>query len=145
MPNIRKLHGGIVQLHESPQNLKRFFFRYPTAEQGPQGGHYEQGKLMLDRLEMENPLSTFSGIVWDRLDIFAEPTPAELAIRAGMQGYCHFVNLLDNNATGFAAAQPIDLFSATLGSYQPDRSRIYITKLRRNEVFPPNPPPGNFA
>ena len=74
---------------------------------------YQQHAVdLLDRLEMDNCLSHYSGVIWSR-DIFKKPTQNELR-----RGNVRVVDVFNPNQTGFFRINKIDLSSMTLGSFQ---------------------------
>ena len=78
--------------------------------------------------ELENPLSSFSGVQWSRQDIFSRPqglNPLTLNGQPILR-----VNLLNPQQTGFPQLLPEELSSVTLGSYQPGLVRSYVTNMR---------------
>ena len=96
---------------------------YPTVDTYPQ-----HGQDLRNRIDMENPLSEFSGVTWSR-DIFKKPTRQEL-----QSGRVQRVDLMNNIQTGMAGIEFRELTSMTLGSFQPKLANSYVTKLRRLEV-----------
>ena len=75
--------------------------------------YMQHGQDLLSRIEMENPLSHFSGISWSRRDIFKKPSQHELRL-----GHVRVVNVLNPAQTGFFNIGKIDLSSIGLGSFQ---------------------------
>lgn len=100
-----------------------FQHTYPTVDT-----YFQHGLDLRNRVEMENPLSEFSGITWSR-DIFRRPTQIELR-----QGNVRHVDLMNSNQTGVVGINFNELTSLTLGSFQPKLANSYITKLRRLQV-----------
>ena len=84
-----------------------FHLNYPTRD-----SYIQHGNDLLNRIEMENCLSHFSGVTWSR-NIFKKPSQQELR-----QGNVRTVDVLDPNQTGFFKIDKIDLSSITLGSFQ---------------------------
>ena len=80
------------------------------------------------RIELENPLSSFSGIQWSRRDIFSRPQGVHPVTLNGQP--IVRVNLLNPQQTGMAQLLPEELSSVTLGSYQPGLVRSYVTNMR---------------
>ena len=103
-----------------------FIHCYPTVDT-----YNQHGQDLRARIDMENPLSEFSGISWSRRDLFQKPSAGELR-----NGTVQIVNLMDPNGTGIAAANLDELTSMTLGSFQPRMATSYVSKLRKKEIDP---------
>ena len=96
--------------------------KYPTVDT-----YMDHGNDIRARMELENPLSEFSGIVWNRADIFRKPTRNEQT----SQGQpINQVFLLNPQQTGMAAVTIQEFSSMTLGSFQTRMVRSYGTHLR---------------
>ena len=76
---------------------------------------------------MENPLCTTKQIVWRRPDLFHVPTQNE--IRQGVTGVTE-VNIRDPVQTGLPQFDRSHLHVVTLGPYQVDLARGYITGIQ---------------
>ena len=91
--------------------------------------YLQHGQDLRSRVEMENPLSEFSGITWNRPNIFKKPTQAELRV-----GNVQQVDLLNSNQTGMVGITFDELSSMTLGSFQPKLANSYVTQMTRINV-----------
>ena len=111
---------SLINNHATP-----YSYKYPTANTDT---HQDHGSDIRRRIELENPLSSFSGVQWSRQDIFSRPQGANPVAQNGQP--ILRVNLLNPQQTGFPQVLPEELSSITLGSYQPGLVRSYVTNMR---------------
>ena len=98
-------------------------YKYPTVDT-----YLDHGNDIRNRIILENPLSTLSGIQWSRDNIFSRPRGMNPQTNEGQP--IHQVNLLNPYHTGIAQVTVDELSSITLGSFQYRLVRSYITHLR---------------
>ena len=110
---------SIIFNHGTP-----YSYKYPTANTDTYLNH---GNDIRRRIELENPLSSLSGVQWSR-DIFSRPQGVNQVTRNGQP--IVRVNLLNPQETGMPQVLPEELSSVTLGSYQPGLVRSYVTNMR---------------
>ena len=110
---------SIICNHGTP-----YCYRYPTANTDT---YLDHGNDIRRRIELENPLSSLSGVQWSR-DIFSRPQGVNQVTRNGQP--IVRVNLLNPQETGMPQVLPEELSSVTLGSYQPGLVRSYVTNMR---------------
>ena len=100
-----------------------YSYKYRTVDT-----YLDHGNDIRNRICLENPLSSLSGIQWSRLDIFSRPRGQNPRTQQGQP--IHIVNLLDPQQTGLASVTADELASVTLGSFQYRNVRSYVTHLR---------------
>ena len=97
-------------------------YQYPTVDT-----YFDHGRILKERVEKENPLSSYSGITWDRDDIFRKPTRNE---RTGSNRPITKTKLMNQAQTHLPTVTPDEFGSITMGSFQEKVGRQLITKLR---------------
>ena len=113
-----QIGDSLIYHHATP-----YSYKYGTVDT-----YLDHANDMKRRMELENPLSSLSGVQWSRNNIFSRPLglhPRTLNGRPITQ-----VNLLDQQQTGLPPVTPDELSSVTLGSYQQRLVRSYVTSLR---------------
>lgn len=113
------LIGDSINYHYgTPYNYK-----YPTVDT-----YLDHGNDIRQRIELETPLSSLSGIVWSRDDIFSRPMGMRPVTRHNQP--ILRVDLFDPQQTGMPPISLAEFSSVTLGSYQKKLVRTYLTSLR---------------
>ena len=127
IPNFESQSTLAVWLHIGDSLLFHhgvpYTYNYPTVDT-----YHDHGNDIRSRMEMENPLSEYSGIQWSRPNIFSQPRGANPQTINGQP--IQFVDLLNPQQTGMASVTVDELSSVTLGSFQTRLVRSYGTQLR---------------
>ena len=97
-------------------------YHYPTVDT-----YLEHGEDLRDRVDKENCLSSFSGIVWSRAEIFKKPTRNETTTNGRP---ITKIKLSNAQQSLLPAVTPDEFGSVTMGSFQERLSRQYMTKIR---------------
>ena len=101
--------------------------RYPLA---PGVTYADHGRDLLSRLTKENSLCSTKGLGFLRRNPFAIPTQRELNT-----GIVRVANLLDPDQTELARLTVEELIGITLGPFQVETSREYITGIQEEDVL----------
>ena len=115
-------------------------FATPAAETyllPPNVSHADIGRLMIDRLELENwldPFRTGSPSPFDRPNLFSKPTQVELRRGLRQLNGVRMVNCLDPNLTHFPQMTAPELNELCAGPYVADLSASYVSSFRSKEV-----------
>ena len=99
-----------------------------TYKYGTVDTYLDHGLDIRNRIELENPLSSLSGVQWGRDNIFAQPRGQNQRTRQGQ--LIRQVDILNPQDTGMPPFNPDELASITLGSFQHRLVRSYVTRLR---------------
>ena len=113
-----QIGDSLLNHHATP-----YSYKYGTVDT-----YLDHANDMKRRMELENPLSAFSGVTWSRNDIFSRPLGLHPRTLNGQP--ITRVNLFDQQQTGLPPVTPDELSSVTLGSYQQRLVRSYVTSLR---------------
>ena len=100
-----------------------YTYKYRTVDT-----YLDHGNDIRQRMVLENPLSSLSGVQWSRPDIFIRPRGQNPQTLQGLP--VQLVHLLNPQQTGMAPVTPDELSSVTLGSFQYRLVRSYLTSLR---------------
>ena len=100
-----------------------YSYRYRTVDT-----YQDHGHDIRQRITLENPLSSLSGIQWSRDDIFTRPRGQNPHTNQGQP--IRRVSLLNPQQTGMTQITPDELSSVTMGSFQYRLMRSYVTRLR---------------
>ena len=100
-----------------------FSYRYRTVDT-----YQDHGHDIRQRITLENPLSSLSGVQWSRDDIFARPRGQNPQTNQGQA--IRRVSLLNPQQTGMTQITSDELSSVTMGSFQYRLMRSYVTRLR---------------
>ena len=100
-----------------------YSYKYGTVDT-----YQDHGHDIRQRIALENPLSSLSGIQWSRDDIFSRPRGQNPHTNQGQP--IRRVSLLNPQQTGMAPVTPDELSSVTMGSFQYRLMRSYVTRLR---------------
>ena len=98
-------------------------YKYRTVDT-----YLDHAQDMRQRITLENPLSTLSGIQWSRADIFSQPRGLNPLTLNGQPIVP--VDILDPQQTGMPPITPDELSSITLGSFQYRLVSSYVTSQR---------------
>ena len=99
-----------------------------TYKYGTVDTYLDHGLDIRNRIELENPLSSLSGVQWGRDNIFAQPRGQNQRTRQGQ--LIRQVDILNPQDTGMPPFNQDELASITLGSFQHRLVRSYVTRLR---------------
>lgn len=100
-----------------------YTYKYPTVDT-----YLDHGNDIRQRIELETPLSSMSGIQWSREDIFSRPMGLH-PVTSQNQPIVR-VDLFDPQQTGMPPITLAEFSSVTLGSYQKKLVRTYLTSVR---------------
>ena len=100
-----------------------YSYRYRTVDT-----YQDHGHDIRQRITLENPLSSLSGVQWSRDDIFARPRGQNPQTNQGQA--IRRVSLLNPQQTGMTQITADELSSVTMGSFQYRLMRSYVTRLR---------------
>ena len=89
----------------------------------------DAGRLLLRRIEVENPLCSLKGLQWVRNNLYRTPSARELAGGNVVQ-----VNILDPNATQLPQFDRAHLNMIAGGPYQVNLAKGYLTSIQEDDV-----------
>ena len=112
------ISDSLVFHHGTP-----YTYKYDTVDT-----YLDHGLDIRNRIELENPLSSLSGVQWGRDNIFAQPRGQNEITRQGQ--LIRQVDILNPQDTGMPPFNQDELASITLGSFQHRLVRSYVTRLR---------------